>query len=99
MCRTGWVASTRLERRNGFGWAAMTRLQGRGSDLREQLAGWTILGDAADGRFTVVRVVLGRSVGSIRAVWIERYLSQVGATVGVFRDKGDRSLVEEVMDD
>ncbi|MCQ4120586.1 hypothetical protein [Rhodococcus tibetensis] len=31
--------------------------------------------------------------------WIERYLSVVGVTVEVLREHGDKSLVEELMDD
>ncbi|TQC47757.1 hypothetical protein EEB14_19050 [Rhodococcus sp. WS4] len=31
--------------------------------------------------------------------WIERYLSAVGVKVEVLREHGDKSLVEELMDD
>ena len=31
--------------------------------------------------------------------WIERYLSVVGVKVEVLREQGDKSLVEELMDD
>ncbi|MDH6282462.1 recombinase family protein [Prescottella agglutinans] len=72
----------------------------RGSGLREQRAGLDrMLDDAADGRFTVVRVVWRDRLARFGVAWIERYLSQVGVTVEVLRDRGDKLLVEELMDD
>ncbi|MFC9766239.1 IS607 family transposase [Rhodococcus jostii] len=72
----------------------------RGSGLRERRAGLDrMLDDAAKGRFTVVRVVWRDRLARFGVAWMERYLSQVGVTVEVLRDKGDRSLVEELMDD
>jgi predicted site-specific integrase-resolvase len=72
----------------------------RGSGLRERRAGLDrMLDDAAKGRFTVVRVVWRDRLARFGVAWMERYLSQVGVTVEVLRDKGDKSLVEELMDD
>lgn len=72
----------------------------RGSGLREQRAGLDrMLDDAARGRFTVVRVVWRDRLARFGVAWIERYLSQVGVTVEILRDRGDKSLVEELMDD
>ncbi|TQC39153.1 hypothetical protein EEB14_57870 [Rhodococcus sp. WS4] len=58
-----------------------------------------MLDDAAKGRFTVVRVVWRDRLARFGVAWIDRYLSQVGVTVEVLRDKGDKSLAEELMDD
>ena len=80
--------------------AAYRVYKDRGSGLRERRAGLDrMLDDAAESRFTVVRVVWRDRLARFGVAWIERYLSQVGVTVEVLRDKGDRSLVEELMDD
>ncbi|WP_127916934.1 recombinase family protein [Prescottella agglutinans] len=61
----------------------------RGSRLREQRAGPDrMLDDAADGRFTVVRVVRRDRLARLGVAWIARHLSQVGVTVEVLRDLG-----------
>ncbi|WP_133169286.1 IS607 family transposase [Rhodococcus opacus] len=72
----------------------------RGSGLRETRAGLDrMLDDAAKGHFTVVRVVWRDRLARFGVAWIERYLSVVGVTVEVLREHGDKSLVEELMDD
>jgi putative resolvase len=72
----------------------------RGSGLRESRAGLNrLLDDAAAGRFTVVRVVWRDRLARFGVGWIQRYLSVCGVSVEVLRDRGDTSLVEELMDD
>src|SRR5574340_1600797 len=72
----------------------------RGSGLRERRAGLDrMLDDAAKGRFTVVRVVWRDRLARFGVARIERYLSQVGVTVEVMRERGDMSLAGELMDD
>lgn len=72
----------------------------RGSGLRESRAGLNrLLDDAAQGRFTVVRVVWRDRLARFGVAWIERYLSVCGVSVEALHDRGDKSLVEELMDD
>jgi predicted site-specific integrase-resolvase len=72
----------------------------RGSGLRESRRGLDRpLDDAAEGRFTVVRVVWRDRFSALRVVWIERYLSVCGVSVEALHDRGDKSLLEELMDD
>jgi predicted site-specific integrase-resolvase len=39
------------------------------------------------------------SVGAVGVAWIERYLSVCGVSVEALHDRGDTSLLEELMDD
>lgn len=72
----------------------------RGSGLRESRGALNrMLDDAAAGRFTVVRVVWRDRLARFGVAWIERYLSVCGVSVEVLRERGDKSLVEELMDD
>jgi putative resolvase len=69
----------------------------RGSGLRESRRGLDrLLDEATDGRFTVVwRDRLARfGVGSL-----ERSLSVCGVSVEVLEERGNKSLLEELMDD
>jgi len=71
----------------------------RRSGLRESRRGLDrLLDDAAEGRFTVVRVVW-RDRARFGVAWIERYLSVCGVSVEALHDRGDKSLLEELMDD
>jgi putative resolvase len=72
----------------------------RGSGLRESRRGLDrLLDDAAGGRFTVVRVVWRDRLARFGVAWIERYLSVCGVSVEALHDRGDKSLLEELMDD
>jgi putative resolvase len=72
----------------------------RGSGLRESRAGLNrLLNDAAESRFTVVRVVWRDRLARFGVAWIERYLSVCGVSVEALHDRGDKSLLEELMDD
>lgn len=72
----------------------------RGSGLRESRRGLDpLLDDAAAGRFTVVRVVWRDRLARFGVAWIERYLSVCGVNVEALHDRGDKSLLEELMDD
>jgi putative resolvase len=72
----------------------------RGSGLRESRRGLDrLLDDAAAGRFTVVRVVWRDRLARFGVAWIERYLSVCGVSVEALRERGNRSLLEELMDD
>ena len=72
----------------------------RGSGLRESRRGLDrLLDDAAAGRFTVVRVVWRDRLARFGVAWIERYLSVCGVNVEALHDRGDTSLLEELMDD
>lgn len=72
----------------------------RGSGLRESRRGLDrLLDDAAAGRFTVVRVVWRDRLARFGVAWIERYLSVCGVSVEALHERGDRSLLEELMDD
>jgi putative resolvase len=72
----------------------------RGSGLRESRRGLDrMLDDAAAGRFTVVRVVWRDRLARFGVAWIERYLSVCGVSVEALHDRGDQSLLEELMDD
>lgn len=72
----------------------------RGSGLRESRAGLNrLLDDAAEARFTVVRVVWRDRLARFGVAWIERYLSVCGVSVEALHDRGDKSLLEELMDD
>jgi putative resolvase len=72
----------------------------RGSGLRESRRGLDrLLDDAAAGRFTVVRVVWRDRLARFGVAWIERYLSVCGVSVEALHDRGDKSLLEELMDD
>jgi putative resolvase len=68
--------------------------------LRESRRGLErLLDDAAAGRFTVVRVVWRDRLARFGVAWIERYSSVCGVNVEVLHDRGDKSLLEELMDD
>ncbi len=72
----------------------------RGSGLRESRRGLDrLLDDAAEGRFTVVRVVWRDRLARFGVAWIERYLSVCGVSVEAVHQRGDKSLLEELMDD
>lgn len=72
----------------------------RGSGLRESRRGLDrLLDDAEAGRFTVVRVVWRDRLARFGVAWIERYLSVCGVSVEALHERGDRSLLEELMDD
>ena len=72
----------------------------RGSGLRESRRGLgRLLDDAAAGRFTVVRVVWRDRLARLGVGWMERYLSVCGVNVEALHDRGDKSLLEELMDD
>jgi putative resolvase len=72
----------------------------RGSGLRESRRGLDrLLDDAAEGRFTVVRVVWRDGLARFGVAWIERYLSVCGVSVEALHQRGDKSLLEELMDD
>lgn len=72
----------------------------RGSGLRESRRGLDrLLDDAAEGRFTVVRVVWRDRLARFGVGWIERYLSVCGVSVEALHERGDKSLLEELMDD
>jgi predicted site-specific integrase-resolvase len=72
----------------------------RGSGLRENRRGLNrLLDDAAAGKFTVVRVVWRDRLARFGVGWIERYLSVCGVSVEALHERGDKSLVEELMDD
>lgn len=72
----------------------------RGSGLRESRRGLDrLLDDAGAGRFTVVRVVWRDRLARFGVAWIERYLSVCGVSVEALHDQGDKSLLEELMDD
>lgn len=58
-----------------------------------------LLDDAGQGRFTVVRVVWRDRLARFGVAWIERYLTVCGVSVEVLHDRGDKSLLEELMDD
>jgi hypothetical protein len=49
--------------------------------------------------FTVVRVVWRDRLARFGVAWIERYLSVCGVSVEALHDRGDMSLLEELMDD
>jgi predicted site-specific integrase-resolvase len=67
--------------------------------LRESRRGLDrLLDDAAEGRFTVVRGMRDR-LARFGVAWIERYLSVCGVSVEALHDRGDKSLVAELMDD
>ena len=68
--------------------------------MRESRAGLNrLLNDAAERRFTVVRVVWRDRLARFGVGWIERYLSVCGVSVEALHDRGDKSLLEELMDD
>lgn len=70
------------------------------SGLRENRSGLTrLLDDAAERRFTVVRVVWKDRLARFGVSYIERYLNQLGVTVEVVNEKASKSLTEELMDD
>lgn len=72
----------------------------RGSGLRENRRGLDrLLDDAAAGKFTVVRVVWRDRLARFGVGWIERYLSVCGVSVEALHERGDKSLLEELMDD
>lgn len=72
----------------------------RGSGLRENRRGLNrLLDDAAAGKFTVVRVVWRDRLARFGVGWIERYLSACGVSVEALHERGDKSLLEELMDD
>jgi putative resolvase len=72
----------------------------RGSGLRESRRGLDrLLDDAKAGRFTVVRVVWRDRLARFGVAWIERYLSVCGVSVEALHERGDTSLLEELMDD
>jgi putative resolvase len=72
----------------------------RGSGLRENRRGLDrLLDDAAAGKFTVVRVVWRDRLARLGVGWIERYLSVCGVSVEALHERGDKSLLEELMDD
>ncbi|MEU2005593.1 hypothetical protein ACH47B_14735 [Rhodococcus sp. NPDC019627] len=62
--------------------------------MRETRAGVDrMLDDAAQGYFTVVRVVWRDRLARFGVAWIQRFLSVVGVTVEVLRKHGDTTLV------
>lgn len=70
------------------------------SGLRENRSGLTrLLDDAADKRFTVVRVVWKDRLARFGVSYIERYLNQLGISIEVVNEKASKSLTEELMDD
>jgi predicted site-specific integrase-resolvase len=70
------------------------------SGLRENRSGLTrLLDDAADKRFTVVRVVWKDRLARFGVSYIERYLKQLGVAIEVVNEKASKSLTEELMDD
>lgn len=72
----------------------------RGSGLRENRKGLDrLLDEAAAGKFTVVRVVWRDRLARFGVGWIERYLSVCGVSVEALHERGDKSLLEELMDD
>lgn len=74
--------------------------QGRFKGLRENRRGLDrLLDDAAAGKFTVVRVVWRDRLARFGVEWIERYLSVCGVSVEALHERGDKSLLEELMDD
>jgi predicted site-specific integrase-resolvase len=70
------------------------------SGLRENRSGLSrLLDDAAEKRFTVVRVVWKDRLARFGVSYIERYLNQLGVTIEVVNEKSSKSLTEELMDD
>jgi excisionase family DNA binding protein len=70
------------------------------SGLRENRSGLTrLLDDAAEKRFTVVRVVWKDRLARFGVSYIERYLNQLGVSIEVVNEKASKSLTEELMDD
>jgi predicted site-specific integrase-resolvase len=72
----------------------------RASGLRERRPGLDkLLKQAAEGRFTVVRVTHGDRLARFGSVWIERLLAVYGVSVEVLHPKGSAGGMDELLDD
>lgn len=72
----------------------------RAPGLRESRKGLDkLLDDAAEGRFTVLRVTHRDRLARFGTAWIERYLQQCGVSVEMLHDAPDKSMHEELLED
>lgn len=70
------------------------------SGLNERRKGLTaLLDDAAEGKFTVVRVTHKDRLARFGVAYLERCLALSGVSIEVLHQKGDSSLQEELMGD